>query len=60
MSDQEHIFYLLRRIPRNDGQTVFQELMMNKNATMPATPDEIVTKLVETDAAIKREKALAP
>jgi len=28
--------------------------MMGKNATMTATPDEIVTKLVEKEAAIKR------
>jgi len=33
---------------------------MDKNATMTATPDEIVTKLVEKDAAIKRENGLAP
>jgi len=33
---------------------------MDKNATMTATPDEIVTKLVETEAAIKRENGLAP
>ena len=34
--------------------------MMDKNAKMTATPDEIVTKLVEKEAAIKREKGLAP
>jgi len=33
---------------------------MDKNATMTATPDEIVTKLVEKEAAIKRENGLAP
>ena len=60
MSEQEHIFYLLRGIPRNDEWKVFLELMMDKNATMTATPDEIVTKLVEKEAAIKREKGLAP
>jgi len=47
MSEQEDIFYLLRGIPRNDEWKVFLELMMDKNATMTATPDEIVTKLVE-------------
>ena len=60
MSEQEHIVYLLRGIPRNDEWKVFLELMMDKNATMTATPDEIVTKLVEKEAAIKREKGLAP
>jgi hypothetical protein len=33
---------------------------MDKNATMTATPDDIVTKLVEMEAAIKRENGLAP
>jgi hypothetical protein len=60
MSEQEHSFYLLRGIPRNDKWKVFLELMMDKNTTMTATPDEIVTKLVEKEAAIKREKGLAP
>jgi len=60
MSEQEHIFYLLRGIPTNDEWKVFLELIMDKNATMTATPDEIVTKLVQMDAAIKREKGLAP
>ena len=60
LSEQEHIFYLLRGIPRNDEWKVFLELMMDKNATMTATPDEIVTKLVEKEAAIKRENGLAP
>jgi hypothetical protein len=39
---------------------VFLELMMDKNATMTATPNEIVTKLVEMETAIKRENGLAP
>jgi hypothetical protein len=34
--------------------------MTNKNATMTATPDEIVTKLVEGKAAMKRVNGLAP
>jgi len=33
---------------------------MDKNARMTATPNEIVTKLVERKAAIKRENGLAP
>ena len=60
MSEREHIFYLLRRIPNKDVWKVFLELMMDKNATMTTTPDEIVTKLIEMDAAIKRENGLAP
>jgi hypothetical protein len=60
MSEQEHIFYLLRGIPRNDEWKVFLKLMMDKNATMTATPDEIVPKLVEKEATIKRENGIAP
>jgi len=60
LSQQEHIFYLLHGIPRNDEWRVFLKLMMDKNATMTATPDEIITKLVEKEAAIKRENMLAP
>jgi len=48
MSEQEHIIYLLCGIPENDEWKVFMEFMMDKHATMTATPDEIVTKLVET------------
>jgi hypothetical protein len=39
---------------------VFLELMMDNNATITATLDEIVTKLVEMEAAIKRENGLTP
>jgi hypothetical protein len=39
---------------------VFWELMMSKNATMTAMPDEIITNLVKAEAAIKRKNALAP
>jgi len=60
MSEQDHIFYLLRGIPRNDEWKVFLELIMDKNPTMTTTPDEIVTKLVEKEAAIKRDNGLAP
>jgi len=60
MSEQEHIFYLLCRIPRNDQWKVFLELMMDKNVRVTTTPEEIVPKLVEKEAAIQREKGLAP
>jgi len=60
MSEQEHIIYLLRGIPRNDEWKVSMELMTDKNAKMTAMPNEIVTKLVEMKAAIKRENGLAP
>jgi len=60
MSDQEHIIYPLHGIRRNDKWKVFLELMMDNKATMTATPDEIVTKLVEMEAAIKRENGLPP
>jgi hypothetical protein len=59
MSEQEHIFYLLCGIPRNDKWKVFLELMMGKNATMTATANEIVTKLVEKEAAIKKQNGHA-
>jgi hypothetical protein len=60
MSEQEHIFYLLRGIPRNYEWKVFLEFMMDRNATKTATADEIVTKLVEQEAGIMRENGLAP
>jgi hypothetical protein len=60
MSEQEHIFYLLRGISRNDEWKVSLDLRMDNNATMTATPDEIVTKLVEKEAAIQGENGLAP
>jgi hypothetical protein len=39
---------------------VFLELMVDKNAKITATLDEIVNKLVEMEGAIKRENGLAP
>jgi hypothetical protein len=60
LSVQEHIVYHLRAMPTNDEWKVFLELIMNKNAKMTATPNEIITKLVGNDAAIKRENGLAP
>jgi len=60
MSDQEHIFYLLRGIPRNNEWKVFLQLMMDKNAAVTATPDEIIINLIEMEAPIKRENGLAP
>jgi hypothetical protein len=60
MSGLEHIFNLLCRIPRNNKWKVFLERVMDKNAIMTATPNEIVTKLVKKEAAIKRENGLAP
>jgi len=60
LSKQEHIVYLLRGIPMIDKWKVFLKLMMDKNTTTTATPDEIVTKLIKQEAAIKRENGLAP
>jgi hypothetical protein len=60
MSEQEHISYLCCGIPTHEQWTVFLELMMDKNTTMAATPDEIIATLVENAAAIKRQKGLAP
>jgi hypothetical protein len=60
LSEQEHILYLLRGIPSNDEWKVFLELMLNKNTMMTTTPDEIVTKLIEKEAAIKKQNGLTP
>jgi hypothetical protein len=54
------MLYHLRGIPRNDKWKVFPEVMMDKNATMTAKPDEIITKLVQTEAVIERDIGLAP
>ena len=58
MTDEEHVFHLLRSIPRNEDWQFFLELMMDKNATGTLTLDEIVIKLVEKEATIKRENGL--
>jgi hypothetical protein len=34
--------------------------MIDKNATMTATPTGIVTKLIEQEAAMKRQNGLTP
>jgi hypothetical protein len=60
MSEQEHIFYLLHGISKNDEWKLFLELIMDKNARMTAMPYGIVTKLIEKEAAINRENGLAP
>jgi hypothetical protein len=60
VSEQDHILYLLCGIPRNDKWNVFQALMMDINATMTATPNEIVTKLIEKESAIQRESGISP
>jgi hypothetical protein len=54
------MFDSLGRIPRNDKWKVFPKLVIDKNATMTATPNDIVTKVIEMEAAIKRENGLAP
>jgi len=58
ISEQEHIFYLLCGIPRNNECKVILELIMDKNAMMTATPDEVITKLVEKTPACKRQNGL--
>jgi hypothetical protein len=60
ISEQEHIISLLCRIPRDNRWKGFLELMMEKNATMTTTPDEIITKLVKKKAVITRQNGLAP
>jgi hypothetical protein len=59
MHEQEHIFYLLRGIPRNDEWNVFLALMMDKNTTMSTASDEIINMLVEKEVTIMRENGLA-
>jgi len=46
-------------IPKKDEWEVILDLVMDKKATMTATPDEIITKLVEQEAAIQRQNGLA-
>jgi hypothetical protein len=59
MTEEEHVFYLRRGIPRNDDWQFCLDMMMDKNATGTLTPDEIVIKLVEKEAMIKHENGLA-
>jgi hypothetical protein len=58
MTDMEHVFHLRRGIQRNDDWQFFLQLMMDKNETATLTPDEIVIKLVEKEAMMKRENGL--
>ena len=58
MSKQKHVFYLLRGVPRNDDWKVFLEILRNK-PDLHAKPEEVVTKLVAQEAAIKREKGMS-
>lgn len=58
MTNEEHLFYLLRGIPRNDDWQFFLELIMDKNPTATLTPDEIEIKLVEKETMIKRGNGL--
>jgi len=60
ISEQQHIFYLLRGMRRTDQWKVFVEHLMDKNATMSTSPDAIIIKLVEKKAAIKRDNRLTP
>jgi len=46
-------------IPKKDEWEVILDLVMDKKASMTATPDEIITKLVEQKAAIQRQNGLA-
>ena len=58
MSKQEHVFYLLRGVPRNDEWKVFLEIPHNKS-DLHVKPEEVATKLVAHEAAIKREKGMS-
>ena len=58
ISDEAHVFYLLRGIPRNDNWEIFLELIMDQNAMAMLTPNDIVMKLVKKEATIKRENGL--
>ncbi|KAF8535289.1 hypothetical protein BDD12DRAFT_856103 [Trichophaea hybrida] len=60
MSKQEHVFYLFRGIPRDDDWRVILEIMRDKSDSIATKPEEVVTKLIAQEAAIKREKGLAP
>jgi len=58
MTPKEHVFHLLRSLPRNDNWQFFPELIIDKNAMATVMPDEMVIKLVEDQATIKRDKGL--
>ena len=58
ISKQEHVFYLLRGVPRNDDWKVFLEILRNR-PDIHAKPEEVVTKLAVQEAAIKREKGMS-
>ena len=60
MSQQEHVFYLLRGLPRNDDWKVFIEIMRDKDGTISMKPEEVVTKLLAQEAAIERDRGLSP
>jgi hypothetical protein len=60
MSEQEHIFYFLCGIPSNDKWTVFLELMMDRDATITATTNVSVAKLVNLDVSTERVNGIAP
>jgi hypothetical protein len=55
MTEHAPIIYPLCGIPMNDKCKIFIELFTKKNATMTATPNEIVPNLVETESGIIRE-----
>ena len=60
ISEHEHIFNLIHRIPRNNRWNAIRELVMDRNTTMTAMPDVIITKLVQKVAGIKRGNGLTP
>ena len=60
MSQQEHVFFLLCGLPRNEDWKVFIEIMRDKDGTISMKPEDVVTKLLAQEAAIKRDKGLAP
>jgi len=58
MTDEEHMLYLWCGIPRKDDWEFFLELMMDNNVMVTLTRYELVIKLVEKKAPMKRENGL--
>lgn len=57
-SRQEHVFYLLRGVPRKDDWNGFLEILGSK-PDRHVKPDEVVTQLMVQEAAIEREMGMS-
>ncbi|KAF8254217.1 hypothetical protein K440DRAFT_635719 [Wilcoxina mikolae CBS 423.85] len=56
--DGEYISYLLYGIPNNDDWKIFLEFMEDKDAEDTMWPSEVITKMLEREKKLKKEKGL--